>query len=161
MTAASLYRTPIAPEWIDYNGHVRDAYYGLIVSYATDALMDDLGIDATYRERTGCTLYTLESHVHYLSEIKQSDIVSVSVRLLAADEKRMHAAFDLTCEGRARPAASAESLLLHVHQGTTVSTRAFPSEIAAAIGALRRSTAGLGTDVPGSRCIELRPHRAG
>ena len=42
----TIYRTPIAPEWIDYNGHLRDAYYGLIVSQATDALMDRLG--------TGC-----------------------------------------------------------------------------------------------------------
>lgn len=161
MTGVSLYRTSIAPDWIDYNGHLRDAYYGLIVSYASDALLERLGLDAAYRERTGCTLYTLESHVHYLSEVKQSDVVTVTVRVLAADEKRIHAAFDLTCEGQPRPAASAECLLLHVHQGTPVSTRVFPPAITAAIGALLRTTAGVATDIPGSRRIELRPPRAG
>ena len=50
----AIYRTPIAPEWIDYNGHVRDAYYGLMASLAVDALMDQIGIDAHYREQSGC-----------------------------------------------------------------------------------------------------------
>ncbi len=30
MTEFPLYRTRIEPAWIDYNGHLRDAYYGLI-----------------------------------------------------------------------------------------------------------------------------------
>src|SRR5205085_8244939 len=37
-----IYETAILPEWIDYNGHLRDAYYTLIVSLASDALMDRL-----------------------------------------------------------------------------------------------------------------------
>ena len=76
-TAASvliIYRTAIAPEWIDYNGHLRDAYYGLIVSYAADALMDKIGMDAAYRDRTHRTLYTVEMHLHFLREVKHSDI---------------------------------------------------------------------------------------
>ncbi len=57
-----IYRTALAPEWIDYNGHLRDAYYGLIASLACDALMDRLRLDAGYRERTRNTLYTVEMH---------------------------------------------------------------------------------------------------
>ena len=34
--------TQIHPDWVDYNGHLRDAFYLLIFSYATDALMDTL-----------------------------------------------------------------------------------------------------------------------
>ena len=42
--AARVYRAPtILPEWIDYNGHLRDAYYGLVLSHAIDELMDHLG----------------------------------------------------------------------------------------------------------------------
>ncbi len=44
-----IYATAVLPEWIDYNGHLRDAYYALIVSLATDALMDRIGLDAAYR----------------------------------------------------------------------------------------------------------------
>src|SRR5208283_418129 len=56
----SAYRAEILPEWIDYNGHLRDAYYVLILSYAVDEVMEGLGLGAAYRERTRCTLYTLE-----------------------------------------------------------------------------------------------------
>jgi acyl-CoA thioester hydrolase len=158
-----IYRTALVPEWIDYNGHLRDAYYGLIVSYACDALMDRLGIDAAYRERTGNTLYTVEMHVHFLREVKKSDTVLVEVRLLGSDQKRIHAAFDVLRETEAQAeeahnivAASAELMLLHVHQGETVTIAHFPPEVSGAIAALGAATAGAPEVAPGSRRMELR-----
>ncbi|HEY6924101.1 MAG TPA: thioesterase family protein [Steroidobacteraceae bacterium] len=149
--------TAVATEWIDYNGHLRDAYYGLIVSLACDALMDRLGLDAGYRERTGNTLYTVEMHVHFLREVKQSHIVCVDVRLLGADQKRLHVAFDLTRESDGVAAASSELMLLHVHQeGETVTTVPFPPDVAGAISRLAASTASAAEVGPGSRRIELR-----
>src|SRR6185312_3198764 len=143
-------------EWIDYNGHLRDAYYGLIVSFACDALMERLGMDAGYRARTGNTLYTVEMHVHFLREVKRSDVVSVDVRVLGADQKKLHAAFDVLRAGDGVVAASAELMLLHVHQGETVTTAPFPPEVADAIAALAAATAGSADVGPGSRRMELR-----
>ena len=51
----TTYRTPILPEWVDYNDHLRDAFYLLIFSYATDALMTRIGLDQAGRERSGHT----------------------------------------------------------------------------------------------------------
>lgn len=150
-----IYRTSLAPEWIDYNGHLRDAYYGLIVSYAIDALMDRLGMDAEYRERTGNTLYTVEMHVHFLQSAKQNDSVTVHARLLGADRKRIHAAFDVVREADAVVTASAEVMLLHVHQGETVKTAAFPTGVSDAISALAASTAATPATSPGSRRMQL------
>jgi acyl-CoA thioester hydrolase len=154
--ATPIYRTAIAPAWIDFNGHLRDAYYALILSYASDALMERLGMDAAYRAATGNTLYTVEMHIHYLREVHHSDVVIVTVRLLGADHKRIHAAFDITCEGRTEAAATAEFMLLHVHQGETVSTTPFPPGIAAAIAALAHPGADPPWPGPGSRHMELR-----
>jgi acyl-CoA thioester hydrolase len=151
-----VYRTAIAREWIDYNGHLRDAYYALIVSQATDALMDRLGMDAGYRAATACTLYTLEMHLHFLKEVKLDQTVEVRVRLLGADRKRLHAAFELVCAGAAEPCAGAELMLLHVHQGATVRARAFPPEVAAPIGELLESSGTLPAEVPASRVISLQ-----
>ena len=159
MTAELIYRTALAPEWIDYNGHLRDAYYGLIVSHAADALMDRLHMDAAYRERTRNTLYTVEMHIHYLREIKKSDIVVVNVRMLGADQKRIHAAFDVLREGDPDVAAVAEVMLLHVHQGETVTTAPFPPEVADAISALVTATAAAPEVSPGSRRMELPRRR--
>jgi acyl-CoA thioester hydrolase len=152
----TIYRTPVLPEWVDFNGHLRDAYYVLIASYAADALMDHLGIDEPYRQRTHCTLYTLELHVHYFHEVKLADSVEVAVRIIGADEKRIHAGFELGCERLSEPAASIELMLLHVEQGESVRALAFPEEVARALAALKIATAGAAPARRGSRKIELR-----
>jgi acyl-CoA thioester hydrolase len=156
-----IYETPIFPEWIDYNGHLRDAYYVLILSQATDALMDRIGLDAGYRQRTRCTLYTVELHIHYLHEVKRTDTAFVNVRILGADHKRIHAAFELTRGGPAPlAAAAAEVMLLHVRQQEdSVMTAAFPPEVNAAIAQLQAAAGALPTATPGSRRMELRGNR--
>jgi acyl-CoA thioester hydrolase len=154
-----LYATAVLPEWIDYNGHLRDAYYALIVSLATDALMDRIGLDAEYRGRTHCTLYTVELHIHYLHEVRQSDQLSVLVRIVAADHKRIHAAFEILRAGHEPPAATAEVMLLHVcQQDDGARTAPFPPAVAAALSALQTASAGMPAAAPGSRRLELRGH---
>ena len=156
MTGLTIYRTPIHEDWIDYNRHLRDAYYGLIVSLATDALMDHIGIDESYRDRTRNTLFTLEMHIHFLQEVHQSDIVDVSVRILGSDAKRIHAAFDLRREGHPEVACTAEIMLLHVHQGEKPAALPFPPEVATAIAELSRAAPPADGETPGSRRMELR-----
>jgi acyl-CoA thioester hydrolase len=155
MTSAALYSTPVLPDWIDYNGHLRDAYYSLIVSLAADALMDRIGLDESYRTRTRCTLYTLEMHLHFLHEVKQSDTVDVSVRILGVDRKRIHAAFDVWCGRYADPVATAELMLLHVFQGTEPKSQALPPEVVAAVNRIREANPPQ-ESIPGSRRMELR-----
>ena len=158
MAGIRLYETPIRPEWIDYNGHLRDAYYGLIFSEAIDALMDRVGLDAAYRQRTGGTLYTVEMHLHYLREVKQADTAVVTVRILGLDAKRIHAALELLRTGHAEVAAAAEVMLLHVRQHDGAATvAAFPPAVSAALSALQTATAGMEAGAPGSRRMELRP----
>jgi len=150
-----IYETAIEPAWIDYNGHVRDAYYGLMASSACDALMDRLGLDAAYRARTRCTLYTLEMHVHYLSEVKQSDRVAVAVTVLGSDHKRLHAGFTLRRAPDGPVAATVEFMLLHVRQGHSPGSEPFPPAVASAIAAL--AAAAPAADFgPGSRALSLR-----
>ncbi len=155
----AIYRTQVLPEWIDYNGHLRDAYYSLIVSLACDALMDRVGLDEAYRTRTRCTLYTLEMHIHFLREVHKKDIVDVSVRILGTDRKRIHAAFDMRCGGLPAPAATAELMLLHVHQGAEeVRSQTFPPDVIEALAQIVEQSAPTpaADQIPGSRRIELR-----
>lgn len=155
MSGLAIYHTPIALDWVDYNGHVRDAYYGLIASYAVDSLMDRIGIDAHYREQTACTLYTVEMHTHYLREIGVRDSVEVRVRILGTDEKRIHAALELFCDGSQEPAGTCEVMLLHIRQTPTPSAAPFPEKVTAAIAELRRTIGALPASGPGSRRMEL------
>jgi acyl-CoA thioester hydrolase len=158
----ALYETAIQPDWIDYNGHLRDAYYGLIVSLATDALMDRIGLDEAYRQRTHATLYTLELHMNFLQELKGSDRAEVAVRILGCDAKRIHAAFEIRRAGAAPTlAASAEVMLLHVRQEPAgVKTTPFPAPVSAALEGLAAASAALPAEGPGSRRLELRSRSA-
>jgi acyl-CoA thioester hydrolase len=160
MTARMVIHTSaVAAGWIDFNGHLRDAYYVVIVSDATDRLMDHLGLDAGYRARTHCTLYTLELHMHFLHEVKQQDSLEVAIRIAARDAKRILAAFELYIARHDAPVATAEVMLMHVHQGETVVSRPFPPEVLSRIAALEQATHAVPAAGPGSRQMQLPPRR--
>ena len=156
MSELPVYRAVIEPAWIDFNGHLRDAYYGLVASYAIDDLMDHLGLDAAYRERTHCTLYTLEVHLHYLHEVKSADDLRVVSSILDFDRKRIHVGCRFICSRVSEQVATAEMMLLHVHQGEKVGVVAFPDEISAKLAALQVSPEVREKFAPGSRTIQLK-----
>jgi acyl-CoA thioester hydrolase len=135
MASDPLYTAVVPPEWVDYNGHLRDAYYGLICSYATDALMDQIGLDAAGRARTHGSLFTLESHIHYLHEVKLGEDVQVQLQVLGHDAKRLHVVLSLVLPGRAEPVAVCEQMLLHVDVRGPRSAP-FPAEVLAPVQAL-------------------------
>jgi len=156
MTELPVYHATIEPAWIDYNGHVRDAYYALVASYAVDDVMDRLGLDAAYRGRTQCTLYTVELHLHYLHEVKSSDDLAVISSILDCDRKRIHLGCRFVCSRIGEPAAVADMMLLHVHQGDKPAVAAFPDEVSAKLEALKVSPAIREAFGPTSRKIELK-----
>jgi acyl-CoA thioester hydrolase len=109
------WRGVIPPEWVDYNGHLRDAFYLLIFSYAVDGLMDEIGLDARSRERTGLTLFTLEAHINYLHEVKLGAAVEARIQIMAMDRKRLQLYLTLHPEGEAQVMAASEQMLLQVN----------------------------------------------
>jgi acyl-CoA thioester hydrolase len=156
MAALPPYRARIEPEWIDYNGHLRDAYYGLILSYATDDFMDRVGLDAAYRARTQCTLYTLELHLHFLHEVKATDQLEVATSVLDADRKRIHVGCRFTCPRLGDALATGEAMLLHVQQGEKPASAPFPADIERALQTLKLSAEASAAWGPSSRKIELK-----
>ncbi|WP_060482829.1 thioesterase family protein [Pseudomonas sp. NBRC 111119] len=114
MPALITYRTQVREEWVDYNGHLRDAFYLLIFSYGTDALMERIGLDADHREQSGNSLFTLEAHINYLHEVKLGTEVWVQTQIIAFDRKRLHVYHSLHRSGFDEVLAASEQLLLHV-----------------------------------------------
>lgn len=149
-----LLETGVEPAWIDYNGHLRDAYYGIPFSSAIDALMDDLGLDAAYRTRTGCTLYTLELHVHFLAEVKGDDRITVRMRVRGLDRKRLHLMLYLhRTDGTL--AATQDTMLLHVDQAAGPGAAPFPESVRQALETLFAAHALLPEDRHVSRALSL------
>jgi acyl-CoA thioester hydrolase len=155
----SLTRDTVRAEWVDYNGHLRDAYYLLLFSYATDALMDVIGLDEAERARSGHSIYTLEVHLNYLQELKLGAAVRVEAQLLAHDAKRLHVYMSLYRDGEAEPAAVSEQMLLHVdaRQGCSAP---FSTAVLARIEAIAAQQADLARPAYVGRVIGLPPKRA-
>lgn len=114
MSAAITYRTAILEDWVDYNGHLRDAYYLLIFSYATDALMERIGLDSESRGQSGHSLFTLEAHINYLHEVKLGTEVWVQTHIIGFDRKRLLVCHTLHRDGTDEALSASEQMLLHV-----------------------------------------------
>jgi len=111
-----LHAATVRPEWVDYNGHMSEAYYVLIFGHATDAFLDHIGMDQAVRERTATSVYTVEAHINYLREVKAGERVAVETQVLKHDAKRVHLHHRMLREGGDDPApvATTELMLLHV-----------------------------------------------
>ena len=125
----------VLPDWIDYNGHMRDAYYALVFSMASDAFLASVGVTDDYRAATGGTVYLLECHTFYLAEVKVDAPLTVEVLLLDADAKRFLVHMTMLSVGRVR--AVNERMELHVNQRPDPHAAPLPGDIRASLETLK------------------------
>lgn len=110
----STYSTPVREEWIDYNGHLSEAYYVLVFGFATDTAMEALGLGEDYRAATGCSLYTVEAHVRYVQEVNRDAQLEVRTLVAGSAQKKLHLAHEMRVDGEI--VATEEILGIHVDQ---------------------------------------------
>lgn len=113
MPALSTYTDTVRQEWIDYNGHMSEAFYVLLFGYATDHAMEALGMDAEYRNTTGNSLYTVEAHIRYLAESVLGDRITVTTTIADTGMKKLHLAHEMSVGGQ--EVATEEVLGVHVN----------------------------------------------
>lgn len=128
------YQTEVGGDWIDYNGHLNDAGYAVLLSAANEVVLAHLGLSQDYRVATGRALYTAESHIRYLAEARRGDTIEAASLLAAADAKRLRLQ-TLLRRGDGLPVASGEYLYLHVDPAAGGVT-AMPPQQWAAVSAL-------------------------
>lgn len=108
-----LHRTTVSPHWVDYNGHMTESAYLLVVGDSSDAFFRYIGIDEDYRA-SGRSLYTVETHLHNKREVSEGEPLALSLLLLGHDEKRVHIFQEIRHGESDVLVASAEQMLLHV-----------------------------------------------
>jgi len=135
------YTTEIRQQWIDYNGHLNDAGYAVVLSEANEVLLAYLGLSADYRARTGRAMYTVECHIRYLAECRLGDVLGAASLLVSADVKRLRVHTALT-RGDGTAVATGEHLYLHFDEAAGRVT-AMPPERWAAVEALLTAHAAL------------------
>jgi acyl-CoA thioester hydrolase len=104
----------VRPEWIDSNGHMNLAYYVVVFDLATDKLYATLGIGDAYREATGNSCFTAETHTLYEREVRLGERLRVHTWLLGADTKRLHYFHELFHADSGERSAAQELMALHI-----------------------------------------------
>ena len=122
----------VLPEWIDSNGHMNLAYYVVVFDRATDALYAALDIGDAYREATGNSCFTAETHTLYEREVHLGDRLSVRCWLLGADSKRVHYFHEMFHVESGERSAAQELMALHIDMGAR-RVSPFPEERCAAL----------------------------
>ena len=102
----------VRPEWIDYNGHLSEAYYVLVFGHATDAVMSQLGMTPAYLAATGTSLYTLEAHVRYVDQVPPEARLDVRPSVIGVTGKLLWLWHEMWSDDRLR--ATEEVLTVHV-----------------------------------------------
>jgi acyl-CoA thioester hydrolase len=125
-TPFATYSSEVRSEWLDYNGHMHDASYGIALSDANEELFAALGLSADYRAATGASLYTVESHIRYLAECSLGQPLRATTIMVAADTKKVRLYTELLHDD-GRLAATGEFLYLHV-DSTLGATTPLPND---------------------------------
>jgi len=112
-TPFATYSTAVRSAWVDYNGHMNDAAYGIVMSEANEELLVALGLSADYRATTGAALYTVESRIRYLAECSLGQTLRAATTVVGADAKKVRLHTELLADDGS-PVATGEFLYLHV-----------------------------------------------
>ncbi len=131
MTRLKLHSEPLQDAWLDAYGHLNEAYYLVPFSNATWFMQDHFGIGEEYFKQTGCAIYTVETHLRYLAEVRAPANLEIETIIIGADAKRIWFAHEMLCGGTLR--ATAEFMLLHYNTRESRTT-AMPDEVQAALG---------------------------
>jgi acyl-CoA thioester hydrolase len=126
----------VAPEWIDYNGHLNMAYYNVLLDRTVDEVFELLGCGLDYVRTQRHSCYTAEAHVRYLRELHAGTPVRVTFQLLDYDHKRMHFFEQLVHATEGWVSATSENMSLHVDMDAR-RTAPFPQAIAQALARMK------------------------
>ncbi|MGE3378671.1 MAG: thioesterase family protein [Nocardioides sp.] len=136
-----LHSCIVLPEWVDYNGHMSESCYLLVVGDSSDAFFRCIGIDEAYRA-AGHSLYTVETHLHHRREASLGDALDFTLQVLDHDSRRIHLFHQVIHAASGEVAATAEQMLVHVDMAAG-RTAPMPGEMLERVAAIDTAHRGL------------------
>ncbi len=121
MTILKLHSEPLIEDgWLDAYGHLNEAYYLVPFTNATWVLQEHFGVGVEYFDQSGCAIYTVETHLRYLNEVRKPAVMEIESLILGSDPKRIWFAHQMVVDGTL--CATGEFMVLHYNtrEGRTV-----------------------------------------
>lgn len=130
--SSAIYTIP--KKWLDYNGHMSMIYYPILFEELVYKVFDDINIGNDYVKHNNKSIFTLETHIRFLKELRLDDRVYAKFHHVAHDGKKLVYAQELYhVDGWL--AATFEVLAIHVDLATRKSVE-FPPDTLAALSEL-------------------------
>ncbi|MFZ9629387.1 MAG: thioesterase family protein [Ilumatobacteraceae bacterium] len=152
-----IYRTPVEPEWVDYNAHMTESAYLTAAGWASDKLFRYIGDDEAYRA-AGHSFYTVETHIVYLREVAVHEPIVFDTQILGVDAKRVHLVHLMRHGVDDTLLCTAEQMLVHVDMNAGRSAPILP-HVAAALRAIADAHASLPVPSQVGSLMQLPPPR--
>ena len=130
----AVWTEPVQADWIDYNGHLSEAYYVLVLGHGTDAVMEAVGLGPEHRSAARVSLFTVEAHLRYLEQVGSTEVLEVRSWVVGSTAKLLWIWHELWAGGSLR--ATEEVLGLHVDADAGRAV-AFSAAVAERIAAAR------------------------
>ena len=89
MTIFNFHSEPLQESWLDAYGHLNEAYYLVPFTNTTWIMQDHFGIGVEYFEETGCAIYTVETHLRYLNDVRFPATIEVETLMLGSDARKI------------------------------------------------------------------------
>ncbi|MEZ5850202.1 MAG: thioesterase family protein [Hyphomicrobiaceae bacterium] len=126
----------IEADWVDYNGHLNQAYYGVIFDRSVDDALMPVGLGPDYITQRNCSYMTVESHTCFIRELVRPDAVRVVSRILDVDDKRLHMFAEMRHSTDDWLAATVEYMFLHIDMSVR-RTAPWPADLRVKLDALK------------------------
>lgn len=111
MKTLKLHNEPLQDAWLDDYGHLNEAYYLIPFTNTTWKFQDHFAIGVDYFKETGCAIYTVETHLRYVEEVRSPALIEVESIVLGSDAKKIWFAHLMMVEGKL--CATGEFMTLH------------------------------------------------
>lgn len=135
--------------WVDYNGHLNQAYYSVLFDRAIDEALIPAGLGPDYVRHRNASYMTVENHICFVRELLQTDRVRVASRVLDVDDKRLHLFCEMQHAADGWLSCTSEWMFLHVDMQAR-RTAPWPGDVRARLEAMKEAALSL-----------PRPDRAG
>ncbi|MCG7338189.1 thioesterase family protein [Staphylococcus sp. ACRSN] len=128
MNIPFTFKSTVSVEMIDHNGHVHDANYNIVFSEAINQFNYQYGLPLEMRAQLGYTLFTVEEHTSYLSELHEGEAFNIAIYIYNYDAKRIHF-FSIMTNSKGTTVATNEALMIGIDKHTK-KTAPFPDNYA-------------------------------
>ncbi len=120
MTVFRFHAEPLQDSWLDLYGHLNEAYYLVPFSNTSWVMQDHFGIGSEYFDASGCAIYTVETHLRYLSDVRAPATMGIETRILGSDAKKIWFAHRMLVNNELCATAEFMGLHYNTREGRTM-----------------------------------------